>query len=69
MSTHSYFRLWIHLIWETLGPEPMLDKGAAAKASAFLNADEYAIFVKRYGLEMAIGRKPLKWLLVVVKSA
>ena len=37
MSTHSYARLWIHLIWETLSREPMLDKGAAAKASSFLN--------------------------------
>jgi putative transposase len=37
MSTHSYSRLWIHLIWETLNREPMLDKPAAAKASSFLN--------------------------------
>jgi len=37
MSTHSYTRLWIHLIWETLNREPMLDERAAAKASAFLN--------------------------------
>ena len=37
MSTHSYSRLWIHLIWETLNREPMLDKRAAAKASHFLN--------------------------------
>ena len=36
MSTHSYTRLWIHLIWETLDREPMLDKRAAAKASSFL---------------------------------
>ncbi len=36
MSTHSYSRLWIHLIWETLNREPMLDKRAAAKASRFL---------------------------------
>ena len=42
MSTHSYSRLWIHLIWETLNREPMLDKRAAAKASAFLS---------EYGLE------------------
>ena len=26
MSTHSYSRLWTHLIWETLNREPMLDK-------------------------------------------
>ena len=36
MSTHSYARLWTHLIWETLDREPMLDKRAAAKASLFL---------------------------------
>ncbi|HKY30804.1 MAG TPA: transposase [Pyrinomonadaceae bacterium] len=36
MSTHSYSRLWIHLIWETLNREPMLDKRAAAKVSLFL---------------------------------
>jgi len=41
MSTHSYTRLWIHLIWETLRREPMLDKRAAAKASSFLT--EYAL--------------------------
>jgi len=33
MSTHSYSRLWTHLIWETLDREPMLDKRAAVKAS------------------------------------
>ena len=37
MSTHSYSRLWIHLIWETLNREQMLDKRAAAKASSFLS--------------------------------
>jgi hypothetical protein len=36
MSTHSYSRLWTHLIWETLNREPVLDKRAAAKASSFL---------------------------------
>jgi hypothetical protein len=41
MSTHAYSRLWIHLIWETLNREPMLDKRAAAKASAFLS--EYSV--------------------------
>ena len=29
MSTHSCSRLWIHLIWETFGREPMLGKRAA----------------------------------------
>ena len=41
MSTHSYTRLWIHLIWETLRREPLLDKRAAAEASSFLT--EYAL--------------------------
>ena len=40
MSTHSYSRGWLHLIWETLRHEPMLDKRAATKASA--NLSEYA---------------------------
>ena len=40
MSTHSYSRLWIHLIWETLRREPMLDKRAAALASQ--NLTDYA---------------------------
>ena len=40
MSTHSYSRCWLHLIWETLRREPMLDKRAAAKASA--NLSEYS---------------------------
>jgi len=41
MSTHSYSRLWTHLIWETLNREPTLDKRAAAKASSFLT--EYSL--------------------------
>ncbi len=36
MSTHSYSRCWLHLIWETLRREPMLDRRAAAKASTNL---------------------------------
>ena len=36
MSTHSYTRLWTHLIWETLNREPMFDKQAADRASGFL---------------------------------
>lgn len=36
MSTHSHYRCWLHLIWETLRREPMLDKRAAAQASANL---------------------------------
>ena len=40
MSTHSYTRCWLHLIWETLCREPMLDKRAAARAS--INLSEYS---------------------------
>jgi REP element-mobilizing transposase RayT len=36
MSTHSYSRIWLHLIWETLAREAMLHKQAAARASNFL---------------------------------
>jgi REP-associated tyrosine transposase len=48
MSTHSYSRLWIHLIWETLRREPMLDKRAAALASTNLTgyATEKNIYMK-----------------------
>jgi hypothetical protein len=50
MSTHSYSRCWLHLIWETLRREPMLDQGAAVKASA--NLLEYA---KEKGIYMRIN--------------
>jgi putative transposase len=40
MSTHSYSRCWLHLIWETLRREPMLDKRAAVRAS--INLSEYS---------------------------
>ena len=40
MSTHSYSRCWLHMIWETLRREPMLDRRAAAKAST--NLTEYS---------------------------
>ena len=40
MSTHSYSRCWLHLIWETLRREPILDKDAAARAS--VNLSEYS---------------------------
>ena len=36
MSTHSYTRCWLHLVWTTLDREAMLTKAAAAKASRFL---------------------------------
>ena len=48
MSTHSYTRLWTHLIWETLNRERLLDKQSAARASAFLNkySREKGIYMK-----------------------
>ncbi len=46
MSTHSYSRIWIHAIWETLAREPMLDKRAAAKASVHLA--DYAVEKRIY---------------------
>jgi len=48
MSTHSYSRCWLHLIWETLRHEPMLDKRAAARASRNLSAysNEKGIYMK-----------------------
>ena len=48
MSTHSYSRCWLHLIWETLRREPMLDKRAAARASASLSdySHEKGIYMK-----------------------
>lgn len=48
MSTHSYSRCWIHLIWETLRREPMLDKRAAAQASTNLSgySVEKGIYMK-----------------------
>ena len=35
MSTHSYSRLWTHLIWETLNREPMLDKTIRSESFIF----------------------------------
>jgi REP-associated tyrosine transposase len=48
MSTHSYSRCWLHLIWTTLDREPMLDKRAAANASRFLSnySAEKGIYMK-----------------------
>ena len=36
MSTHSYSRCWLHLIWATLNRERSLKKSAAMKLSGFL---------------------------------
>jgi REP element-mobilizing transposase RayT len=48
VSTHSYSRCWLHLIWKTLRREPMLDKRAAARASASLSeySHEKGIYMK-----------------------
>jgi putative transposase len=48
MSLHSYSKVWIHLVWGTLGREPMLSRSAASKASAWLNdyAEEKKIYLK-----------------------
>jgi putative transposase len=48
MSTHSYSRCWLHLIWETLRREPMLDTRAASKASGILTeySREKGIYMK-----------------------
>lgn len=48
VSTHSYSRCWLHLIWETLRSEPMLDKRAAAQASTNLSkySHEKGIYMK-----------------------
>lgn len=48
MSTHSYSRCWLHLVWETLRREPMLDQRAAALASENLY---------KYSLEKGIYMK------------
>ncbi|HKO95830.1 MAG TPA: IS200/IS605 family transposase [Pyrinomonadaceae bacterium] len=48
MSTHSYSRCWLHLIWTTLDREAMLTKPAAAKSSTFLT---------NYSLEKGIYMK------------
>ncbi len=48
MSTHSYSRCWLHLIWTTLDREAMLPGPAAARASKFLDdyASEKGIYMK-----------------------
>src|SRR5688500_5786325 len=41
MSTHSYSRCWLHLVWESPRREPMLDRRTAARAS--VNLSEYSL--------------------------
>src|SRR5436190_15493910 len=50
MSTHSYSRCWLHLIWETLRREPILDKRAAALASS-----SFSKYSKEKGIYMKIN--------------
>jgi REP-associated tyrosine transposase len=48
MSTHSYSRCWLHLIWATLNRERMLFGDAASKVSNFLSqyAESKGIFMR-----------------------
>jgi putative transposase len=50
MSSHSYSRCWLHLIWATLDREPMLTKPPAAATSKFLS--DYAL---KNGIYMKIN--------------
>ncbi|HUW31868.1 MAG TPA: transposase [Planctomycetota bacterium] len=40
MSTNSYCRCWVHIVWATLDGQPLLDEIARAKVSVYLT--EYA---------------------------
>jgi putative transposase len=48
MSTHSYSRCWIHLIWGTLDREKLLNKKAAVRVSRYLTeyAESKSIYMK-----------------------
>jgi len=48
MSTHSYNKIWLHLIWETLDKQKILPKPARLKLSEFLYSysKEKGIFMK-----------------------
>ena len=48
MSTHSYNKIWIHFIWETLDKQKILSKPARLKLSAYLfnYCKEKKIFMK-----------------------
>ena len=48
MSVHSYSRCWLHLIWETLNREKLLNKEAAARLSRYLTdyADSKGVYMK-----------------------
>ena len=48
MSSHSHNKIWIHLIWETLDHQNILDKEARIKVSEFLfnYSKEKTVFMK-----------------------
>jgi putative transposase len=48
MSTHSFNKIWIHFIWETLNKQKLLPKSARLNISAFLlgYCKEKKIFMK-----------------------
>ena len=48
MSTHSYNKIWLHFIWETLDKQKILPKPARIKLSKFLfeYCKEKKIFMK-----------------------
>ncbi len=48
MSKHSYNKIWIHFIWETLDKQKILPKPARLQLSDFLNSycKEKKIFMK-----------------------
>lgn len=50
MSLHAYSRVWLHLVWGTLGRRPLLPKPAAVRLSAFL-----ADYAKQKGIYMKVN--------------
>ena len=48
MSSHSYSRVWLHLVWGTLERRRLLPKPAAAKVSGYLSqyASEKGFYLK-----------------------
>jgi len=48
MSQHSYNKIWIHFIWETLGKQKILPKPVRLQISEFLfkYSKEKSIFMK-----------------------
>jgi REP-associated tyrosine transposase len=50
MSTHSYSRCWVHLIWGTLNREKLLNEVTATRVSRFL-----AHYAEKEGVYMKIN--------------